>query len=143
MSRNLRQDKKTKWVFETGENAELLRNLATLSIKRFFSDKKYFCGGPVPECLLYSENSILLVMRTQNNDSNFEFIHRNCLDKLPENKQFSSDPIPWSIRFLITLMSDLKKKSIPYPYHAGMLLLYFKFCKGQRVLCPYEMRPDE
>jgi len=121
---------------EKGQHAPDLRNLAIYSIKTFFEDKSYFCGGTIPERELLSENSIKTVLRTQNDDPTFKFIHEQCLERLPVPKNANESSIPWTVQFLISLLTDMKKKWLPKDFQPGLLLLYFKFCKGHRIPPP-------
>lgn len=118
---------------EKGQHAPDLRKLAEYSIETFFEDKQWFCGGPIPQKELLSEESIRIVLRTQNDDETFLFIHEKCLEKLPKPRGHKDGNVPWTVQFLLSLISDMKKKWLPKDFQPGLLLLYFKFCKGQQI----------
>lgn len=125
--------RKTKHAGETGEYEEDIRLLAAQSIKAYFADKSYFCGGPIPSKELNSEKSIKLVMRTQNDDPTFNFIHDECLAKLSRPKHLRSCTVPWTVKLLLGLINDMKKKQLPKDHQPGLILLDFKFCKGLSI----------
>lgn len=120
--------------FETGPNAERLRELAQWSIEAFFEDKSYFIGGPIPNNELLSDDSILLLLRATSTDKLFNFIHEECLEKLRQPLHWShSKMVPWTIDTLIGLLKDMHRNFIPKDFEPGLLLLYFKFCKGLKI----------
>lgn len=122
--------------FETSIYSEDLEDLAKSSIETFFSDKKMFCGGAIPQIELFSDLSIKTVLRNQFDDRVFDYIHNHCLTKVPPPADFKRNTVSWSVRYLISLLDDLKKKSLPKDFQPGLLLLFFKFCKGFSIPAP-------
>ena len=113
-----------------------LKNVAVEGIRNFFKDKSWFAGGSIPECEIESDDSVDLVLRTPFNEETFSFIHNNCLPKVPCPKNFVDQGVPWSVAYLIKLLADLKRCSIPKDFQPGFVLLYFKLCKGVKVIPP-------
>jgi hypothetical protein len=118
------------------ENIEDLKKYATDCIRLFFKDKKYFCGGPVPERELKSEFAQQTVLKTQFDDRCFDFIHEVCLPVFPVDKNYNETTVPWTVHCLLGLLTDLKSFGIPKDSQPGLLLLYFKFCHGIEIPPP-------
>lgn len=121
---------------ENGPHAFEMQRLVVSSIESFFKDKSYFCGGKIPNSELSSSNSIKTVLRFKNDDHTFEYIHTKCLRKIPRPKHIVSKSIPWTVQFLISLLEDMKGKKLPKEFQPGLVLLYFKFCKGLPIPQP-------
>lgn len=119
--------------FEKGCHAPDLRKMALEGIKSFFADKSWFVGGPIPECELLSDLSIDTVLKTPFDGDIFNFIHEECLKKVPQPKSFIDEGVPWTVSFLIKMFSDMKKLGLPKDFQPGFTLLYFKFCKGVKI----------
>jgi len=135
MSRRPKPDYQEEF-FDKGCHAKDLRNFAIISLKMFFEDKSWFVGGPIPERELLSEESIMTVLRTPFDDTTFNFIHNECLSRIPQPKWFKDEGLAWPVVYLIKLLSTMKRLNLPKDFQPGLALLYFKFCKGHRVLPP-------
>ena len=122
--------------FEKGCHAPDLRKMALEGIKNYFADKSWFIGGPIPECELLTDLSIDTVLKTPFNGDTFDFIHNECLKKVPQPKSFVDQGVPWTVSFLIKMLSDMKKLGLPKDFQPGFALLYFKFCKGVKIPLP-------
>lgn len=110
-----------------------LRESVLQNIKDFFEDKSWFVGGPIPECELLADLSVDLILRTPFDECIFDFIHQNCLPKVPTPKDFVDQGVPWTVTFLIKLLNEMKSFNIPKDFQPGFVLLFFKLCKGVRV----------
>lgn len=115
---------------EKGTHAPDLRQLARSAIKDFLQDKERHSGGNISQTELYSDDSIKTVLRTQFDDATFEYIHENCLSRIPPSKKYRDATVPWPVHVLLGLLTELKYLQIPKELQPGLLLLYFKFCKG-------------
>ncbi len=73
-------------------------------------------------------------MKTPFDDQTFDFIHENCLEKLIPDPNHNNDIIPWTVAFLIKLMRRMQALEIPKEFMPGMILLYFKLCRGLEIL---------
>lgn len=122
--------------YEKGSHAVDFHKLAETCIRLFFEDKSWFCGGPIPQRELISEFSIQTVLRTRFDDRCFDFIHNECLPKIPNTKVFDNNTVTWEVHCLLQLISELKYLGVPKEFQPGLLMLYFKFCKGQKILPP-------
>jgi len=128
--------KDTENPYEKGEFAGDYRELAEMYIQLFFLEKSWFCGGLIPQCELISDSSIQTVLRTQFSEHCFKFIHEECLPRIPNNKGYDDNSIPWEIHYLLNLLEGLRTVGVPKEYQPGLLLLYFKFCKGMKIPPP-------
>lgn len=118
---------------EKGMHSLDIEKIAIDSISSFFANKKWFVGGKIPSRELYSNSSIETVLRGQFDDITFDFIHNECLIKIPQPKDFKITKIPWTVTFLLNLLNEMKQLGLPKDFQPGLLLLYFKFCKGMKV----------
>ena len=125
--------------FETGDHAADMRKLAKESIRVFFKEKSSFYGGKVPRKELYSDHSIKTLMRNRLDERCLNFIHEHCLPLIPFDDNYDDTSIPWSVHCLIKLLKDMGSRQLPKDYFAGLLLLYFKFCYGVKILDPPEL----
>lgn len=123
--------------YEKGSHVADMRLLAIESIRIFFNNKKYFCGGKIPESQLYSEHSIKTLLRTQLDDRCLSFLHDECLSHIPEDPNYKEDgTVTWQVHCLLNLLYELASYQLPKDYFGGLLLLYFKFCYGIKILDP-------
>lgn len=121
---------------EKGEFSGDLKKLAEDSIRSFFGNKNWFCGGPIPESELHSDWAVKTVLRTHFDDSAFDHIHNECLNRIPADPNYNDPSVPWSVHTLLGLLADLKSRGISKDFQPGLLLLYFKFCKGFKIPPP-------
>lgn len=122
--------------YEKGTHVQDLKELAQKSIESFFDKKSWFIGGPIPQKILFSEDSIKTVLRTPFDDETFKFIHNKCLTTVKKPFSYTEKTVPWSVTFLIKLINEMKSLGLPKELQPGLLLLYFEFCKGVKVLIP-------
>ena len=118
---------------EKGMHTLDIEKIAIDSISSFFANKKWFVGGKIPHCELYSNSSVKTVLRGKFDDTTFDFIHNECLTRIPKPKDFKVTKIHWTVTFLLKLLNEMKQLGLPKDFQPGLLLLYFKFCKGIRV----------
>lgn len=100
-----------------------LRATATENISAFFEGKEWFCGGPIPKKQLFSRKSLDIVIGTEF-CLGIDLIYETLagFTKLQENNR--------DIRFVIKLLTETKKNSVPKDFQAGIILLFLHFCKG-------------
>ena len=135
MSRRARRDCDEN-PLEKGEFAADLKTLAKESIRVFFGNKSWYCGGPIPEEELEAAWVVQTVLRTQFDDTAFDYIHNECLIKIPEDPKYSDPSVPWTVHTLIGLLKELKSHGISKDFQPGLLLLYFKLCRGVEIPPP-------
>lgn len=121
-----------------GDFSPDLTKLVHESIRLFFEDKTRFDGTPIPSESLFSEHSFNTVLKSMFDGRTFDYIHCHCLSQLIPPDSYSSDGPgdTWGVRFLLSLLRDLKSKGLPKEFQPGLLLLYFKFCMGMRIPPP-------
>lgn len=122
--------------YEKGFHSVDFRKLAETYIRSFFKEKSWFCGGPIPQRELISDFSIKTVLRTQFDERCFDFIHYKCLPLVPNIENFKDNTVTWEVHCLLQLINELKSLGVPKEFQPGIILLYFKFCKGQKILLP-------
>jgi hypothetical protein len=122
--------------FEKGLHAKDIGEFAQDCILAYFKDKDWFCGGPIPQRELTAETSIKTVLRTRFDDRCFNFIHEECLPTIPNLTDWSQVGVSWEVHCLLELLEDMRACWIPKEFQPGMVLLYFKFCKGVKILPP-------
>lgn len=123
-------------LYDKSDHTADIHKLVDDCIHLFFKEKKYFCGGAIPEMELLSEFAKQTVQRTQFDDRCFDFLHERCLPSFPVDPTYEEHTVPWTVHCLLGLLADLKSRDIPKEYQPGLLLLYFKFCKGIEILPP-------
>lgn len=99
------------------------KEVAKNFIKKFFEDKEWFCGGPIPNSELSSKSAINVVIGTEFSNG-IDTLYTILKDKnlLQNNNK--------DILFALKVLRDTKEKGIPKVFQAGMMLLYLKYCKG-------------
>lgn len=128
-----RQAKRASVELEKGDFKIDMRQLAIDSIAAFFVNKTWFCGGPIPESELYSEEHIKIVMRTRFDKRWEEFVHGRCLPLIPNTQGYDDQSVPWEVHSLLRILDEIGSMWIPGCFRSGMVLLYFKICWGIRI----------
>lgn len=108
-----------------------LEELTKGFIERFFKDKTFHCGGPIPRNSLYSEQSINLVLGTEfcvGIDQCYE-----AISTLRKPRNYNDETIEWDIGIVLSLINEARSMEIPKDFQAGIMLLYLKLCKGCRT----------
>jgi hypothetical protein len=88
------------------------------SLRRFFADKSWLVGGPIPLRLLYGADSMSLFL----NDDQHNGLRR------------AGDLLGQDV--LEQLTEEMRKRDIDEKYHGGLALLYLRLCRGME--CPSE-----
>ena len=118
------------------EELERLLRSANQNIADFFCHKSYFCGGSIPERLLFSKESIEFVMGT-NFIQGIQYAQDVLLPQVPEPPNFKGQ-IAWDVHAILELVKEAIAAHIPIDFQAGVILLDFKFCQG----CSYVSRRE-
>lgn len=107
---------------EMNRYIERLEKAARFFIIKFFSRRRFHCGGAIPKNKLLSQNSINIVLST------------NFCDGIDECYKVMPNSIPEEqLSNLISLLSEVKMAGIPKKLQTGIMLLYYRFCKGFNV----------
>lgn len=119
--------------FDPEQQAIIERSLKEKLVS-FFSKYKFYCGGPIPNKLLRSNDSVNILLNTQF-DSGIKFIYEFVLPsfnrRLIKSSQFE---VEWDIELVLNLLASCRESYIPIQYQAGILILYFKYCCGAKEL---------
>lgn len=105
-------------------------------LKIYFNNKKDYFGKKLDIKQFNLKNDILTLIKTPFDDFTFDFVHKKCLPCIPKPIYFLDEGIPWPVVFLIKLLEDMKKLNLPKEFHPGLILLYFKYCKGVDIPNP-------
>lgn len=116
-------------------NEALRRKTARESIYRFFSDKLGPNGKLIPEEVAMDEENVEIVLKSTFDQETFRFIHEELLAKIARPSDFQ-EKIPWNVHCLLKLLSVIKRQSVPKEFHPGMVLLFFKLCRGDKIPWP-------
>lgn len=120
-----------------GIDLKYLRELAREAIERFFADKRFHCGGPIPQNFLFCEDSLRTVMGTTIDVATegwaAEHIHPRLtpeVDQINTVENYDDPVVPFDVHYTLCLIQQLRNRGIPKIFQPGMMLLYYKFCKG-------------
>ena len=111
------------------EIEKILNNVALKSIQNFFHNKKWYCGGPIPAKELQSESSIKTV-RFTSIARGFDYAHEKLLPRIPKPADYKDTTMTWENHYAVTLLHSIHEFGIPKEHVPGLVLLFFKFCKG-------------
>ncbi len=121
--------------FEYDSFFEDLRKLAVFYINSFFSDKAYFCGGPIPKKKLTSPRylSLLLNLDVCNGmhyiydviGSNYTDAQARCFEK--------QGKLPDDVTYAISLLDKCCKSGIPKCFAVGLTIMYLELCEGHKI----------
>ena len=104
--------------------------IAMKSIEEYFHDKSWWCGGPIPRSELINECNVRLV-RSTDLETAFRLIYEQLIPKvgsIPEGEDPTS--LAPDIVYALELLHDAHSRALPRIHIPGLLLLYFKVCKG-------------
>ena len=121
--------------FEKGAFAADFETLAVDALETFFRDKSWYCGGPIPDSELLSDFSLKTVLRTKIDDRWQDIVH-NGYEQLTPDPDYDDPTVPWSIHRLLGVLDEVRSKGITQDFHAGLALLYLKFCEGVQIPPP-------
>lgn len=104
-----------------------------VSIRRYFADKKFHAGGPIPSSHLFNQQNFARVVSTPFNegiDLCYELFNR-CSIEPPVG--FDHEAIDWDVYYILNLLADAQRCRVPPHLQAGIMVLYFKICQGQKL----------
>jgi hypothetical protein len=102
----------------------LVRAEVRLHLQNFFADKSYHFGGPIDQRHLTNESHVNLILSTPFCDGVDQ-----CYAVMPR----PNDPNFDEVKALLELLNDVKGRHIPKEFQAGVMLLYYKLCKGMKI----------
>lgn len=105
-------------------------------IKVYFSNKQWFCGGPIPECELYSDFSVQTVLRTRFDSRWEDLVHNRCLPCIPDSSEEDLGNLSWQVHCLLKILEEMGAMWVPKEFRPGLTLLYFKFCLAIEIPDP-------
>jgi hypothetical protein len=95
-------------------------------VVRYFANKSYSYGGPIPKTALLSEANVNL-FDIEFYDS-IDLVYKNLDDCLPLKK--AETPLPWDVNYVLNIIKECKSLGIPKDFQGGIILLHIKYCKG-------------
>jgi len=110
-----------------------LRQETWLALGSFFTDKRFYAGGPIPARYLYSQDNFRRVVSTP-----FHAGIDLCYDLFQECEIqkpicFDDEAIDWDIYYMLNLLADARRCRVPIHLQPGVMVVYFKICHGLRV----------
>jgi len=111
---------------------ECLRQLAIKHMALFFQGREYYCGGKIPDSVLFNRDNVNLVVETEMSDG-ITRIHRVLRhNDLPRNF------IPrinhrWEIQYVLSLLNLCERIRIQKEFAAGIILIYLELCEGMNT----------
>lgn len=107
---------------EMSRYIERLEKAARFFILKFFSERRFHCGGTIPQNKLLSQSSINIVLSTSFCDGVDE-----CYTVVPKST------FEEQLANFLSLFAEVKAAGIPKKLQTGIMLLYYRFCKGFKV----------
>jgi hypothetical protein len=104
-----------------------------VSLRRFFAEKKFHAGGPIPVSHLFTQQNFNWVVSTPFGDGIdmcYELLGK-C--KICPPPGFDYEKIDWEVYFILSLLNETQRCRIPPHLQAGVMVLYFKICQGQKL----------
>ena len=127
-------------IKDIGLSLEELHQIALESMAAVFRDKEYFCGGPIPEKVLFEIDSIMTVLGTKPDDDFDSFVLRKVHPYIRYEKDeifpydvWKDSSVSRPVAYDLHLIAHLQQRGVPKIYQWGMMLLYYKFCKGVSI----------
>jgi len=116
---------------------------AKKSLRRFFSDKKLWCGGNIPANMLLSEKHLNTLLDTTI-EIGASIAHYSLQREAPEH--FDTSDSSWCFRLINTILAECGTRGISKSYAGGIVLLYLELCEGVQCLKKLDLfrfRKDE
>ncbi len=104
--------------------------LAKHYIDMYFANKKMHCGGRVSKSLLFSPQTISLILNTpfiEGIDRIYEVIAKKYYEKETKGK------VSNHVVLVLNLLDECHDMRIPTAFKAGMILANLKFCRGCNI----------
>lgn len=103
-----------------------------VSLRRFFSDKKFHAGGSIPLAHLFTQQNLAWSVRpfVQSVDLCYDLFQRS---KIAPPVGFDHAEVDWEIYYVNNLLSEVQHCHIPPYLQGGIMVLYFKICHGQKL----------
>ena len=105
-------------------------NLAKQCIRNYFKSKYVLNTDD-----LFSTHSIQTLLRTDF-ERGFDYAHSHLLCRLSVPPDWNDPTLSWQVFCLLKLLEEMRSLDIPTMFHPGMILLFFKFCKGWEIPDP-------
>ena len=110
------------------------RDLAISSMKDFFSNKNFHCGGKIPNSLLFCNENIRLVRDGVRLCAAFDRIVDVIYGQLHTHSPLKKMPLdvqrPWDTALLLKVFKEIQSHRVHKAFVPGIAALYLHFCKG-------------
>lgn len=98
-------------------------------LEKFFTGKRYYCGGPLPMQHLLSDTMIDFVGR-MGLCPGLHLIGK-ILERTPPGViEDENVEVSWDIYMANEMVSECHRCGVPSDYQSGTILLYMKYCHG-------------
>lgn len=117
-------------IFYDFEDEQRQLQLAKDHLTNFFEGQKFYCGGSIPQSLLYSQDAIDFVRFTEF-DAGIKYCYEVITPQMrPPNNLMSWRGMDWDVHTVVSLIRGCQKAGVPLVAQAGIILLHFRFCCG-------------
>ena len=122
-------------VVQDGMAVEEVIDFAKGVIRSYFADKRYHCGGKIPDHILTAKKRVSLVL-----DCTFDMAMNIAYEALEEeltdadHAHIKAGGVSPDIKDVINVLSDLSSRSVPQELSNGMLVLYLELVMGANVV---------
>lgn len=127
------------------------RKKAQECMEKFFNNKEYFCGGPIPKHKLYNKRMYDLVIHTDSEtgiDFFYSILEKNkkedgnihLYNRIIKTKEKG---VSGEIRFYLSLLKECASLKIDKLFRGGIILLYLSLCEGAADFTDMELDETE
>lgn len=127
-----------KMLAEEGGDGQPSRENVILFAKQwmasYFSDKPYYCGGSIPQHILFHPKRVNLVLDCTFDraaDIAYESLEKDLSDE--DLEYIDAGGVGRDIKSLISMLHGMAHEGVPQELSNGMLVLYLELCMGANV----------
>ena len=95
----------------------------------FFADKEFYCGGSIPQKILYSPSYITQVLNTDISHGvkqAYKILDdHDGISSVEEDEKISED-----IRLILAVLKQCEDLRVPKVFAGGIMLVYLEVCEG-------------
>ena len=105
------------------------------SIDSYFKNKRTPSGNRLLQSELHSELNVNLVRYTSL-DAACDYMYNHLIPRLQPPADYDDLTLTWDVSYALELLKEAQSHSVPRTHIPGLILLYFKYCKGFDVPYP-------
>lgn len=100
----------------------------------YFKDKPYYCGGSIPQHILFHPKRVNLVLDCTFDKAAeiaYESLEKDLTDE--DLEYIEAGGVGRDIKMLISMLHGMAAEGVPQELSNGMLVLYLELCMGANV----------